>query len=97
MIWSRHSHLCKKNSFSVKLQSGPLDHNSRKIPVENSWIILQNYSKCLLLNDKQMPHEILFNLLDKIYHTKKINTPESKKKEIWKKVKEIGWAVLIFI
>ena len=34
-----------------------------------------------------MPHEILFNLLDKIYHTKKINTPESKKKGNLKKSK----------
>ena len=55
MIESSHSQLCKKNSCSVKLQGGPLDHNPRKIPVENSWItILQNNSKCLLLNDKQM-------------------------------------------
>ena len=50
MIGRSHSQLCKKNSCSVKLQGGPLDHNSRKIPVENSWIImLQNNSKCLLL------------------------------------------------
>ena len=54
MIGSSHSQLCKKNSCSVKLQGGPLDHNPRKIPVEDSWIIiLQNNSKCLLLNDKQ--------------------------------------------
>ena len=53
MTRSSHSQLCKKNSCSVKLQGGTLDHNPRKIPVENSWIIiLQNNSKCLLLNDK---------------------------------------------
>ena len=64
MIGSSHSQLCKKNSCSVKLQGGPLDYNPRKIPVENSWIIiLQNNSKCLLLNDEQVPHEILFSLL----------------------------------
>ena len=62
MIGSSHSQLCKKNNCSVKLQGGPLDHN----PVENSWIIiLRNNSKCLLLNDKQMLHEILFSLLQK--------------------------------
>ena len=32
--------------FDVKLQGGPLDHNPRKIPVEDSLIIiLQNNSK----------------------------------------------------
>ena len=52
--------------FCNKLQGGPLDHNPRKIPVQNSLIIiLQNNSKCLPLNDKQMPHEILFSLLQK--------------------------------
>ena len=64
MIRSSHSQLCNKNS--VKLQGGRLDHNHRKIPVENTWIIiLQNNSKCLLLNDKQMAHKILFSLLMK--------------------------------
>ena len=101
MIGSTHSQLCKKTSYSVKLQGGPLDHNPRKIPVENSWIIiLQNNSKCLLLNDKQMPHEILFNLLrllDEIQNTKKMKTQESKERKFEKKVREIGWAVLNFI
>ena len=65
MIGSSHSQLCKKNRCSVKMQGGPLDYNPRKKPMENSWIIiiLQNNSKCLLLNDKQMPHKILFSLL----------------------------------
>ena len=75
-----------------------LDHNPRKIPVEDSWIIiLQNNSKCLLLNDKQMPHEILFSLLDEIQNTKKMKTRESKERKFEKKVREIGWVVLIFI
>ena len=66
IIGSSNSQLCKKNSCSVKLQDWYLDHNPRKIPAENSWIIiLQNNSKCLLLNDKQMPHKILFILLQK--------------------------------
>ena len=53
MTGGSHSQLCKKNSFSAKLQGGPIDHNLRKTPVENSWIkILQNNSKCLLWNDK---------------------------------------------
>ena len=98
MIRSSHSQLCKKNSCSVKLEGGPLDHNPRKIPVENSWIIiLQNKSKCLLLNDKQMPHEILFSLLDEIQNIKKMKTRESKERKFEKKVREIGWVVLIFI
>ena len=72
MIGSSHSQLCKKNSCSVKLQGGSLDHNPRKIPVEDSWIIIsQNNSKCLLLNDKEMPYEILFSLLDEIQNIKK--------------------------
>ena len=76
MIGSSHSQLSKKKSCSVKLQGAALDHNSRKITVEDSWIIiLQNNPKCLLLNDKQMPHEILFSLLDKILNTK--NTDSS--------------------
>ena len=54
MIGSSLSQLSKKNSCSVKLQGGPLDHNPRKISAENRWIItLQNNSKCLLLNGKQ--------------------------------------------
>ena len=48
-------------------------------------IILQNDSKCLLLNDKQMPHEVLFSLLDEIQNTKKVNTRESKKRKFKKK------------
>ena len=92
MIGSSHSQLCKKNSCSVKLQGRPLDHNPRKIPVENSWIIiLQNNSTCPLLNDKQMPHEILFSLLlDEIQNTKKMKTRESKERKFEKKVREIG-------
>ena len=83
-------HSCaRKNSCSVKLQGGPLNHNPRKIPVKNSWIIiLQNNSKCLLLNDKQVPHEILFNLLqlfDEIQNTKKVKTRESKERRFEKK------------
>ena len=71
MIGSSHFHLWKKNGCSVKLQGGPLYHNLRKIPVENNWIIvLQNNSKCLLLNDKQMPHKILFSLLVVRWNTK---------------------------
>ena len=97
MIGSSHSQLCKKNSCSVKLQGGPLDHNPRKIPVENSWIIiLQNNSKCLLL-DKQMPHEILFSLLDEIQDTKEMKTRESKDRKFEKNVRETEWVVLIFI
>ena len=66
MIGSSHSQLRKKKSCSVKFQGGLLDHNPRKILVENSWIIiLQNNSKSLFSNDKQMPHEILFSLLQK--------------------------------
>ena len=75
MIGSSHAQLCKKNSCSVKLQGGPLDHNPRKIPAENSKImILQSNFKCLLLNDKQMPHEILLILLDEMQNTIKMNT-----------------------
>ena len=94
MIGSSHSQLCKENSCSVKLQGGPLNHNPIKIPVENSWIIiLQNNFKRLLLNDKQMPHEIKFSLLrlsDEIQNTKK------KERKFEKKVREIGWVVLNF-
>ena len=71
MIGSSHSQLFRKNSCSVKLQGRALGHNPRKIPVEGSWIIiLQNNSKCLLLNDKQIPHEILFSLLGEIQNKK---------------------------
>ena len=101
MIGSNHSHLWKKNGCSVKLQGEPLYHNLRKIPVENNWIIiLQNNSKCLLLNDKQMPHKILFSLLqllDEIQNTKKMKTRESKERKFKKQVTEIGWVVLIFM
>ena len=66
-------HCCTRRielSF-CKVQRGSLNHKPRKIPLEGSWIIiLQNISKCLLLNDKQMPHEILFSLLDEIRNTK---------------------------
>ena len=99
MKWREsHSQLCKKNSCSVKLQGGPLDHNPRKIPVENSWkIILHKTSKCLLLNAKQMPHEILFSLLDEIQNTKKDENTRIERMEVWKKVRGIGWVVLTFI
>ena len=39
----------------------------------------------LPLNDKQMPHEILFSLLDEIQNAIKMNT----QKEIWNKGKRI--------
>ena len=71
--------------------------NSRKMPVEDSWmIILQNNFKCLLLNDnKQMSHEIQFNLIDEIQKTRKLNIRESEKSKE-KIVTEIGWVVLVF-
>ena len=98
MTGRSHAKLCKKNSSSVKLQGGPLDHNPRKISVENGWIIiLQNNSKCLLLNDKQIPHEIMFSLSDKIQNTIKMNTRESKKWKFETKVREIGRVVLMFM
>ena len=98
IIGSSQSQLCKNNSCSVKLQGGPLDHNPRKIHVEDSWIIiLRNNSKCLLLNDKQVSHDILFNLLEEIQNTKKRNTSESKERKFEKKVREIGWVILIFM
>ena len=53
-------------------------------------IILQSNSKCLLLNDKQMPHEILFSLLDEIQNSIKMNTQESRERKFEQKVKEIG-------
>ena len=94
MIGSSHSQLWEKNSCSVELRGGPLDHNPRKIPVEDGRIVIsQNKSKCLLLNDKQMPQEILFSLLDKKQNTKKTNP----KKENLKKMREIGWVVLIYL
>ena len=83
MIGSSHSQLCNKNSCSVKMQGGPVDHNPRKIPVEKRWIIIsQNNSECLLLNDKQMPHEI--------QNTKKMKTRESKEGKFDKKTKRKG-------
>ena len=46
MIGSCYSELRKKNHCSVKLQGGRLDHNPRKIPIEDSLItILQSNSK----------------------------------------------------
>ena len=85
IIGSSQSQLCKNDSCSVKLQRGPLDHNPRKIHVEDSWIrILQSNSKCLLLNDKQMSHDILLSLLEEIQNTKKMNTPESKERKFEK-------------
>ena len=96
--WSSHSQLRKKSRCSIKLQGGPLDHNPRKKPEEDSWIvILQSNSKCLILNDKQMPHEILFSLLNKIQNRQKMNTRESKERKFRKKVRGIGCVVLISI
>ena len=57
--------------------------------------MLQNSSKCLFLNDKQMALEILFSLLEEIQNTKKMNTLSERKFK--KKVREIGGVVLIFI
>ena len=86
MIGSSNSQLRKKNTCSVKLQDGPFDHNPTKIPVEDSWIIIsQSNSKCLLLNDKQVPYEILFSLLDEIQNSKKMNTRELKERKFEKK------------
>ena len=88
MIGSSLSKLRKENSCSVKLQGGPPDHNPGEIPVEDGWIIiLRNNSKWLLSNDKQMPHEIMFTLLDEIQNTKKMNTRGLKEKGIWKRSK----------
>ena len=56
-------------------------------------IILQNNSTCLLLNEKQMPHEILFSLLDEIQNAKKMNMRIERKE---KKERAIGRVVLIF-
>ena len=80
MIGSNHSKLCKKNSYSVKLQGGTLDHNPRKIPMEDNWMIILQYNpKCLLLNDKQMSQEILFSLLDEINAQKRWTHNNRKK------------------
>ena len=43
-----------------------------------------------------MPHEILFSLLDKIQNKKDEQT-RIERKEVWKKVKGIGWVILIVI
>ena len=53
-------------------------------------IVLQNNSKCLLLNVKQIPYQIQFSLLDEIQNTKKMNTGKSKEKRIENKVRETG-------
>ena len=45
------------------------------------------------MNDKQMPNEKLFSLLqllDEIQNTKMMKTGESKEKKIEKKLREIG-------
>ena len=97
MIGRSHTQLCKKNSCSVKFQGGLLDHNPRKMSLEDSWIILQNDSKCLLLNDKQIPHKILFSLLEEIQNTIKMNIQESKERKFETKVREIEQVVLIFM
>ena len=98
MIGSSYLQLQKENSCSVKLQGRNFDHNPRKILVEYSCIkILRNNSKCLLLNDKQIPHEILLSLLDKIKTRKKYEYTRIERKEILKKAREIGYVALIFL
>ena len=96
MIESSHAKLYKKRSCSVKLQGGPLEHNPRKIPLENSWtIILQNNSKWLLLNDKQMLHQILFTLLGEIQRTIKMSIRRSKERKFETKIEGIGRVIYI--
>ena len=96
MIGSSHSQLCKKYSCSVKLQGGPLDHNPRKIPDEDSWIIiLQNNFKCLLLNNNATGDTVQF--VRPNTEQKKVEHTWIERKEFEKKVREIGWVVLIFI
>ena len=81
---------CAKNSYFVKLQGGAVNHNPRKIPMEDSSIIiLENNSKCLLLTDKQMPHENCSDCQTK-YKTKRMNTRESKERKFETKVRKIG-------
>ena len=58
-------------------------------------MILQNNFKCLLLNDKQIPPEIMFSLLD----DKKYNKDEHariERREIWNKSK-INFCIDIYI
>ena len=52
---------------------------------------------CLLLNDKQLPHEILSSLLDEIQNTIKMKRRESTERKFETKVREIGRVLLIFI
>ena len=83
MIGRSHSQLCSENTCSIKLQGGPLD--PWKIHVENSWIIiLQNNPKCMILNDKQMPHEKPFSLWYEIKNTKKTKTRELNERKFKK-------------
>ena len=52
------------------------------------------------MNDTQMPHEILFSLLqllDEIQNTKMMKTRESKERKSENKVRKLGWVVLIFV
>ena len=64
--------LCKVDLLTIHLG----------ISVEDKWItILQNISRCLLLNDKQMPHEYWNTKLNKDEHTRIERT------EIWNKSK----------
>ena len=96
MIGSSHSQLCKKSSYSVKLQSGPLDHNPRKIPMGDCWIIiLQNNSKCLLLNNNATRDTVQF--VRRNTKHKKVEHRESKERKFEKNVREVGWVVLIFV
>ena len=44
-----------------------------------------------------MPHEILFSLLEEIQTQKKWTDENRKKGNLKKKVREIGWVMLIFI
>ena len=79
------------------LNDGTSDYNPRKIHMDSWVIILQNKSKYLLLNDRQIPHQKLFSLLDEIQDIKKMNTRELKERKLEKKVRELRWVVLIFI
>ena len=63
----------------------------------NSILILQNNSKWLLLNDRQIQHEILSSLFDEIQNAIKMNTRKWKETKFETKVREIGRVVLIFI
>ena len=49
IIRSSHSELCKKTSCSAMLQDGPIDHDSRKVPVKKfSFNKYVNFLTCYL-------------------------------------------------